>query len=226
MSAAIAAGPSGLRRLLGIVVVIGLLAMLAVVAMVLVAGSAGSTRSGPFPCATDEVKVRYSTSDTPQWARKAVKKTLEDAKRKPRTITNTGERRDLLVIYWPTREGAEPKLDGKTLRLERRSTTEEVKNALKSKLLPCGEAGGSAGKDMTAEEALDTPEKPVFGWDSPVIWIGGLIALWWTCGPILVHFISKGVGRRPTRAGDDEDDETGVLLDPVPEPAQEEGRQK
>ena len=116
--AAIAAGPRGLRRLLGIAIVIGLFIVLAVAALVTAMGKAGSAGSGPLPCTPGKVNVRYSTSDTPQWAKEAVEKALKDTKRESHTVTEAGDSRDLIVVYWPTSEGAEPKLSGKTLRLD------------------------------------------------------------------------------------------------------------
>lgn len=227
--AAIAAGPSGLRRFLGIVAVVGLLAILAVVVLLMIAGKAGSSGSGPFPCAPEEVKVRYSPDDAPKWAHKAVETALEDSGRKPRTIKETGERRDLMVVVWPTSEGAAPKLSGKTLQLERRSSADEVQSTLESQLTQCEDAG-QAGENKNApeaEDAIEAPEKPIVRWYSPIVGIGVLVALWWACGPVLVRLIGKGARGRPGKAVDDEEDgQAGESLDPVPEPAKEAGHQK
>lgn len=226
---AIAAGPKGLRRLLGFLSVVVLLAILAVVVLVMMAGKAGPSDSGPFPCAPEEeVKVRYSPDDAPKWAHEAVETALEDSGRKPRTITET-ERRDLMVVVWLTSEGSAPKLSGKTLRLEKRSSADEVQSALKSKLTQCEDAGqaGENKNAQQAEDAIEAAEKPIVRWDSPIVGIGTLVALWWACGPGLVRLIGKGARCRPGKPGDDEeDDQAGESLDPVPEPANEEGHQK
>ncbi|WCE41195.1 hypothetical protein PGC08_05795 [Brevibacterium sp. BDJS002] len=229
--AAIAAGPSGLRRFLGIVAVVGLLAILAVVALVMIARKAGSSGSEPFPCAPEEVNVRYSPGDAPKWAHEAVEAALEDSGRKPRTITETGERRDLMVVVWTTSEGAAPNLSGKTLRLEKRSSAQEVKSTLKSKLTPCKDAGQAREiKDaQKAEDAIDAPENPAVKWNSPIVGTGAPVALWWACGPILVRLIGKVARSRTGKAGDDQEDhQTSESLDPAPEPepAEEEGHQK
>lgn len=222
--AAIAAGPAGLRRLLGIAVVVGLLAVLAAVALVAMAGKTGSSGDGPLPCAPEEVTVRYSPGDTPEWAKEAVEEALEDAGRKPRTVSENGVRRDLTVVVWSTSAGAEPMLSGKTLRLERKSTAEEVEAALQEKLAPCEEGDGTAGEDTgNTEDTQDAPETRALGWNTPVAWIGGVLALWWAIGPLLVRLAGKGVRRRRGKA-DDEDD--GDLVDSAPEPAQGVGHQK
>jgi len=225
---AIAAGPRGLRRLLGIVVVIGLLAALAVIALVIVTGKAGPRGSESLPCSPEEVKVRYSPDDAPKWAHKAVATALKKAGRKPHTVTKTGEKRDLTVVVWPTTERAAPKLSGKTLRLEKRSSADEVQAALKSKLTQCEDAR-EAGEDKNsqeAEEATDDRQKPVVRWNSPIVGIGVPAVLWWVCGPVLVRLIDKAATSSPGKAGDDEeDDQAGESLDLALGPAEEEGHQ-
>ena len=227
--AAIAAGPKGLRRLLGILSVVVLLGILAVVVLVMIAGKTGSSGNGALPCAPEEVKVRYSPDDAPKWAHEAVETALEDSGRKPRTITETGERRDLMVVVWPTSEGASPKLSGKTLRLEKRSSADEVQSSLESKLTQCNDAGqaGENKNAQEAEDAIEAPEKPIVRWYSPIVGIGALVALWWTCGPVLVRLLGKGTRCQPGKEGaDEENDQAGVSLDPVPAPVKEAGHQK
>ncbi len=123
--AAIADGPSGLRRLLGVVVVLALLAGLGVAALLAMAWwvGRGDGQSTALGCPPESVAIAYSPADTPTEVREAVEEALRLAGREPAEGGyDTDQERDLVVSWWPTDLDPEaPRASGRgtvTLRLE------------------------------------------------------------------------------------------------------------
>lgn len=192
--AAIAAGPRGLRRLLAAVLLTGLALVLGITVLSVIGKSAG-TRDEALPCAPHVTAVQLTPDNTPQSVQKTVMEALITSGRSPEVIDyGDGERSDLVVSWWPTRDPSTPSLKGRTLRLEAEPTVEEVTAALGTKLAACENA------EATSESEAASPSTPgVVGrtskWSSPITWIGSAVALWWAGGPWIVRVVGRAIQR-------------------------------
>ncbi len=196
--AAIAAGPNGLRRLLGAALILALVVVLGVTVLAVIGKGAGG-HDEPYPCAPAVTTVKFTPDDTPSQVRMTVEETLTAEGRLPKIVDyGDGERPDLVVSWWPTRAPNPPQLQGRTLRLESEPTVEDVTVALKTRLASCGDDSPTSATEAPVSSA---PGPQALTWSSPVTLLGGAITLWWLAGPWIVRRAAKAFSTaRPRRA--------------------------
>lgn len=196
-AAAVAAGPSGLRRLLGGCLTIVLLGGLGLAALTTLATwlatNGGDDRGGDgvLPCPPETVAIAYVPHDLPETIRKAVEGALEDAGRIPvMGGYGEGQSRDLQVSHWPTTLDPRPPMaSGRLfpdLRLETIPTRQEVAAALGERLSPC-EPVVPVTEEEHPEQYSVNPSWPwARSWTSGSV-VGVGVAGWWLAGPQLVR---------------------------------------
>lgn len=186
--AAIAAGPSGLRRLLGVALTFVLVAFLGVAVLAMIGKSTGS-RDEPYPCAPAVTTVKLTPDNMPSQVRAAVEEALTAEGRELKFVDyGDGERPDLVVSWWPTRDPNPPKLQGRTLRLESEPTVEDVTVALKARLASCEEDSPTSAPETHVPSTRSESTPQALTWSSPITLLGGAIALWWVAGPWIVRW--------------------------------------
>ncbi len=201
--AAIAAGPSGLRRLLGAALILALVVVLGVTVLALIGKSTGG-HPEPYPCAPAVTTVKLTPDDTPSQVRTMVEEALTAEGRSPKIVDyGDGERPDLVVSWWPTRDPNPPQLQGRTLRLESEPTVEDVTVSLKTRLASCEDDSPTSAPEapvLSAPSESGRGPQPLT-WSSPVTLLGGSIALWWFSGPWIARRAAKAFSKvRPRRA--------------------------
>lgn len=203
--AAIVARPRGLRRLLGALLMLVLVLVLGILVLALVGKSAGRSNE-PLPCAPELTTVKFTPDDTPMSVQETVGEALTTAGRSPETTDyGDGERPDLVISWWPTREPLPPILQGRTLRLEAEPTVEEVVDALDTKLASCDGDGSAADDTSAPQQSAPEDTGRTLTWSSPVAWIGAAVILWWLAGPGIARAAFRGiylVQRRKAPGGD------------------------
>lgn len=207
--AAVAAGPSGLRRVAGGCLAVVLLIALAIAGLVALAtymasrdGGLGGDDDVGLACPPDEVAVAYTPAEQPEGVQDAVEDALTDAGRE---ITaggyDEGQSRDVVVSWWQASDPNPPEVSGRStvsLRLQEVPTAEEVQAALGGHLTPCEDPEPTEEPDEAPEEAQEQEEEDEgssqpFAWPwasgwSPVVGIGLAVAAWWLVGPQVVHW--------------------------------------
>lgn len=196
---AIAAGPSGLRRLLGgclVVVLLGGLALGALLGFAAWLARDSDREPVALPCPPDSVAVVYTPRvGTPDAVRTAVEKALHDAGRK---TTEGGwgseEKRDL-IVSWTPGSGAR-RSTGSTptkIVLGAVPTATQVTSLLGDRLAACeapARTSMPAEAEKPAQDAHDGSTGISWPWSggwTPVTGIGLAAALWWVAGPNLVR---------------------------------------
>lgn len=193
--AAVAAGPSGLRRFLGLVLVVVLIVGLGLAALMALGvwSASQSEDSAALPCPPDAVALVFTPRDTPAEVQRAVSSALKGA---GRTVTTggwgAGQERDLVVIWSP---GSEARVSGgmgpTKVTFGAAPSAAEVATLLGDRLAPCAVATPTPPK---AEEPADSsPEgSERFSWPwtggiTPAAVVGLAVALWWVAGPNAVR---------------------------------------
>jgi len=196
--AAIAAGPNGLRRLLGAALILALVVLLGLTMLAVIGKNAGG-HDEPYPCAPAVTTVKFTPDDTPSQVRMMVEEALTAEGRSPKIVDyGDGERPDLVVSWWPTRDPNPPQLQGRALRLESEPTVENVTVALKARLASCEDDSPTSATEAPVPAA---PGPQAVTWSSPVTLFGSAIALWWLAGPWMVRGAVKAFSTvRPRRA--------------------------
>lgn len=199
--AAIAAGPSGLRRLLGGCLVVVLILGLGFAALLAFAAWSARQDSGEgaaLPCPPESVAVAWSPQDIPAEVREAVEDALHGAGRE--TTAGgwaQGQSRDLVIIWTP---GVEDRLSTGSsptkLTLGEVPTAAEVEALLGDRLDSCAPEPTeepTEAQEPAQEAESDDESNPVGiswpwqrGW-SPVAGIGLAATLWWVAGPNLAR---------------------------------------
>lgn len=208
--AAVAAGPSGLRRFLGLVLVVVLIAGLGFAALMAL-GVWSASQSGDddssLPCPPDEVAVAFTPKDAPAEVQQAVEAALADAGREvTKGGWGEGQERDLVVVWTP---GSDDRLSGSTspskLTLGSVPTAAEVTDLLGDRLAAC-ESSSPTPTPAEAEEPAEQPQEsaPGFEWPwaggvTPAAGIGLAAGLWWLVGPNAVRAAGRGLW--PLRLG-------------------------
>jgi len=186
--AAIAAGPRGMRRLLGVALSLVLVAFLGVAALAMIGKGAGS-RDEPYPCSPAVSTVELTPDNMPSQVRAAVEEALTAEGREPKFVDyGDGVRPDLVVSWWPTRDPNPPQLQGRTLRLESEPTVEDVTVALKARLAPCEEDSPTSAPEAPVPSVRPESGPNALTWSSPITLLGGAIALWWVAGPWIARW--------------------------------------
>lgn len=198
-TAAVAAGPSGIKRLLAgclMVVLLGGLALGGLVAFAAWLASRSDREPSMLPCPPVTVAVAVSTQDAPPEVREAVESALRGAGREPVPGGwGGGLERDVVIAWTP---GAETRVSGGdnpvTLTLGAVPTATEVTEALGDRLAPC-----EAEADPTTAPAPVQAEEPAqaapggFSWPwergwTTTAWLALALGLWWLAGPNLVRW--------------------------------------
>lgn len=213
-TAAVAAGPSGIKRLLAGCLMVVLLGGLALGA--LLGFAAWTTRDADrepksLPCPPETVAVIFTPRlGTPAEVPAAVEQALREAGRKTRAGGwGSGEERDLVVSWTPGSTTRVSSGSGPTrITLGKVPTAAEVTEALGARLAPC-EAETEATAPVPAE-----PQEPAQeaaggvswpwerGW-SVTGWLGLAVGAWWIAGPNLLRggWRVLGIALWPLRLG-------------------------
>ncbi|OIJ35437.1 hypothetical protein BK826_08075 [Rothia kristinae] len=197
-TAAVAAGPSAIKRLAAGCLMVVLLGALILGALFgFAAWLSHRSEQGPesLPCPPATVAVAVSTQDAPVEVREAVEAVLREAGREPvEGGWGGGLERDLVVAWTP---GAETRVSGgsnpTTITLGAVPTGAEVTEALGGRLAPCE----AEAEPTTAPEPVETEEAAQVapgglswpgerGW-STTGWLSLAVATWWLAGPNLVR---------------------------------------
>lgn len=198
-TAAVAAGPSGIKRLAAGCLMVVLLGALILGALFgFAAWLSHRSEQGPesLPCPPATVAVAVSTQDAPVEVREAVEAVLREAGREPvEGGWGGGLERDLVVAWTP---GAETRVSGgsnpTTITLGAVPTGAEVTEALSGRLEHCEsktEPTTSPEPVETQEPAQDAPGGITWPWErgwSTTGWLGFVVALWWLAGPNLARW--------------------------------------
>lgn len=191
--AAIASGPRGLRRLLGAAVILVLVVVLGAVVLAHISKGARG-HDEPYPCAPAVTTVKISPDNAPSHVREMVEQTLTAAGRKPKFVDyGDGERPDLVVSWWPTRDPNPPRFQGRTLHLEYEPTVDEVTAVLKHRLTSCEADSATAAPAAPAPSARSEVSPRALDWSSPVALIGGVTGLWWLAGPWITRTSARAL---------------------------------
>ena len=191
--AAIASGPRGLRRLLGAAVVLVLVVVLGAAFLAHLSKGARS-HDEPYPCAPAVTTVKISPDNAPSHVREMLERTFSDAGRKPKFVDyGDGERPDLVVSWWPTRDPNPPRFQGRTLHLEYEPTVDEVTDALKDRLASCEADSATATPAASAPSARSEVGPRALDRSSPVALAGGAIGLWWLAGPWITRTSARAL---------------------------------
>lgn len=198
-TAAVAAGPSGIKRLLAGCLMVILLGGLALGGLLgFAAWSAQNAERAPesLPCPPSTVAVAMSTRDAPPEVRAAVEQALRDAGREPVAGGwGDGLERDLVIAWSPgsaTRvsAGSNPT----TLTLGAVPTAAEVAEVLGDRLAPCepapaqNNAPASTGSRLPAQETADASSWPwERGWTTTG-WLALMLTVWWLAGPNIARW--------------------------------------
>lgn len=198
-TAAVAAGPSGVKRLAAGCLMVLLLGGLMLGALLGFGGwLASRSEQSPdaLPCPPDTVAVAVSTKDAPGEVRQAVEHALRETGREPvEGGWGAGKERDLVVAWTPgsaTRvsHGDRPV----TITLGAVPTAAQVSEALGARLAPC-ETETEPTAAPTPAEAEEPPTEAPGGiswpWErgwSTTAWLGLTVGLWWLVGPNAVRW--------------------------------------
>ena len=198
-TAAVAAGPSGIKRLAAGCLMVVLLGGLVLGAFFgFAAWLSHRSEQGPsvLPCPPATVAVAVSTQDAPPEVREAVEEALRGAGREPVPGGwGGGLERDLVIAWTP---GAETRVSGgsnpTTVTLGAVPTAAEVSEALGGRLAPCEPEAEptTAPAPVEAEEpAQDATDGLSWPWErgwSTTAWLALTVALWWLAGPNLMRW--------------------------------------
>lgn len=198
-TAAVAAGPSGVRRLLAgclMVVLLGGLALGALFGFAAWLASRADREPEALPCPPANVAVAVSTRDAPTEVRETVEAAVREAGREPVPGGwGGGLERDLVVAWTP---GAETRVSGgsnpTTLTLGAVPTAAEITEALGGRLTPCEAEAEPTTAPAPVEAEEPAPEAPggvswpwERGW-STTGWLALTLAVWWLAGPNVVRW--------------------------------------
>lgn len=197
--AAVAAGPSGVKRLAaGCLMVVLLGGLLLGVFFGFAAWLASRADREPvaLPCPPATVAVAVSTRDAPKEVREAVEEALREAGREPvEGGWGGGLERDLVVAWTP---GAETRASSSssptTLTLGAVPTAAEVTEALGTRLALCeAEAEPTtAPEPVEAQEpAHEAPDGVPWPWErdwGATGWLALAVGVWWLAGPNIVRW--------------------------------------
>lgn len=196
-TAAVAAGPSGIKRVLAGCLMLVLLGGLLLGALLGFAAwlSARSDREPvSLPCPPATVAVAISTQAAPASVRKAVETALREADREPvQGGWGAGLERDLVVAWTP---GAQTRVSSgdnpTTLILGAVPSAAEVTEALGPRLAPCeAEATPAPKPDEAGEPAPEAPGGFSWPWQrdwSATGWASLAVGVWWLAGPNVVRW--------------------------------------
>lgn len=197
-TAAVAAGPSGLRRLVAGCLMVALLGGLMLGAFLGFAawlGHRADREPGALPCPPATVAVAVSTQDAPGEVREAVEQALREAGREPvEGGWGDGLERDVVIAWTP---GAETRVSGghnpTTITLGAVPTAAEVSEALGERLGPCEDETEPTIEPAPVEPEEPAPEAPggvswpwERGW-SVTVWLALALVAWWLAGPNLLR---------------------------------------
>lgn len=198
-TAAVAAGPSGLRRLTAGCLMVALLGGLLLGAFFGFAAwlaSRADREPVALPCPPATVAVAVSTRDAPKEVREAVEAALREAGREPvEGGWHAGLERDLVIAWTP---GSTTRVSGgsspTTLTLGAVPTAAEITEALTARLAPC-EAEAEPTTASEPEEAQEPDQGAPGGLSWPwqqgwgtTGWLALAVGLWWLAGPNLVRW--------------------------------------
>lgn len=198
-TAAVAAGPSGLKRLFAgclMVLLLGGLMLGALLGFAAWLGHRVDREPSTLPCPPETVAVAVSTKDAPGEVREAVEEALRGAGREPVTGGwGAGLERDLVIAWTP---GSTTRVSGgsspTTITLGAVPTADEISEALGDRLEPCeAEAEPTTVPEPveTEEAAQDAPGGLSWPWErgwSTTGWLALAVATWWLAGPNLMRW--------------------------------------
>lgn len=198
-TAAVAAGPSGVRRLLAgclMIVLLGGLALGGFLAFAAWTAQHSNQAPSALPCPPATVAVAVSTQVAPKGVREAVEQALRQAGREPVKGGWGGEeRRDLVVVWSPgSTTSVSRSSDPVKITLGAVPSAAEVTEVLGGRLAPCAAPAkpSAAPAPVEAQEpAQSAPGGTSWPWErgwGVTGWLALTVALWWLAGPNMLRW--------------------------------------
>jgi len=200
---AVAAGPSGMRRVAAgclLVVLLGGLALGALLGFAAWTATHSGDESAALPCPPQPVAVVWSTKAAPTAAREAVTEAVREAGREPATGGwGAEEKRDLVVVWSAgTSMTASTTSDPVKLTLGAVPTAAQVRAALGARLAACAAPAKTKTAPTPAAPSRGGHERPggfSWPWERGLGTTGALglaLGAWWLVGPSLVRGVGRG----------------------------------
>ncbi len=198
-TAAVASGPSGIKRVLAgclMVLLLGGLVLGALLGFAAWLSHRADREPETLPCPPATVAVAMSTRDAPPEVREVVEEALRKAGREPvEGGWGDGLERDFVIAWTP---GAETRVSSgsspTTITLAAVPTADEITEALGGRLAPCEPEAEptTANEPAEAQEpAQGAPGDLSWPWErgwSTTGWLSLAAGCWWLAGPNLLRW--------------------------------------